>query len=201
MGRSKGLTSAQLSELFRRFDRPKSKRERACARLNADLSGALSSREIKAMTGMGTEYAPIILQPDTGPGKHLAKLLDAKTGDKSLAGAEQGASLGAAWRRVVEMGCHTEAKPKAIGRYLEPETVHAISPSGVVTPRYRNQAGDPLADAMANRKRTKARIYREKVQVLKRSISDITGSAIATDNTALQEANERTTGDYRRYFR
>lgn len=199
-----GPTSAQLAEIFRRFDRPKSARERACRRLNTDLARAIGAREIAAMVGEGAEYAPIVLEPDSGPGKRLAQCIDAATGEKSFAGYEQGRAMGSAWSRIVEMGCHTEANPRAIGKYQTPETALATSPDGILRAKYRNQGGDPLADHLGSRKRTKARQYREQRATLKREImSAVMPSELSrVDNLAtLTEANETTTGDYRRYFR
>lgn len=197
------------ADLFRRPDRNAALRERRLKVLNTDLFHAIVNREIEAMYGNAPESAPITLAPSFGPGKALGKLLNAATGDKSLAGFEQYQALGSQWKRVVDMGCQKDSNPRAIGRYQSPEVVTVtrraeVTASGEqfrLAAQYRNQNGNPLSDMSLSRDKMTARKYRAHKRALRKVVTSMTQDMRVTDNVGLEMANERSANDYRRYFR
>lgn len=190
------LKSRHLAELFRKHDTARSARERRCKAMNEELARKIGDREYLAEWNLPGSSEPIIMAP-TGPAKGFKE-------NKSLAGWEEYRNVGTHWKRVVDMGCHKESNPRAIGKYLKPETVIVTTPSGVVSPRYHNQSGDPLADMVLHKERTTARQYRAQKRAFRKVIDGLTADAIGMPRVhteSLQDANEKTTGDYRRYFR
>ena len=199
------------ADLFRRVDKGVALRERRLRDLNCQLGNAMSAREISAMIGEGSEYDPITLAPGFGPGKRLSTLLNAATGEKSYASAENMANMGSHYRRVVDMGCHKESNPRTLGRYQTPEVltvtrkgqVNAQGEAFRLAASYRNQNGNPLEDMALSRTKMTARKYRAHKKAFRKVVQDMTQSIQASreDAETFKVANDNTLTDYRKYFR